>query len=547
MEISQLTRKITALGVTVALSSGVTYWLCTSSYESQIRDQKEMILSLRDSVNEANVTKRVSVQMEEIANAQKDVADMERGKAVIAQHDAEEQTRKADAERRNALEAKALADEAEREARHQAAKAEQESKAAQQARDIADAARAKADTLRYVAKGQSLAQTSITQFNAGKFDLARLLSYAGYRYTVDYGGDPYQQDVYTSILYNAHNARSKVAQFTGGIRDIACIKRQGTPRHIDADMVAVTDYGEIYLFTPKLSASGAWQGFEYTKLFSDNDYFFMDLCIEDSAVYALDVDGRVVVLDIYATGKQKAKIINVASSTREGEKWFRMLRKKDGNLIAVGEHQISWLDTKKHEIYRQKYIQETISEAGIGDGKLITFTRNNKLYVFHEGEPVEWRLTLPDKGYVTNYYYHKGKHLHAVGLDNGNIVFYDNGGNMISEFTGHSAPITNMEHNDWCFVSSSYDKTIRIWNLSNIGGLVVPLELKCNSWPLTIEIDRDVNTLRVGYANGEVESIRISVDDNSASVRKHLNRDFTPEEWNYYIGKEEPYKTFFKK
>ena len=205
MKIKDSGTYILTIVLTAIISSGVTYWLCSSQYESELLTLREKQKTLEENERNAIVTKRISEQMEDIAYQAKNIADSARQKAEFEGMKALEQARRADEERRNALIAKSFADKAEQEAREQAAKAERERLLAQEARDAANLARSKADTLRYIALGRSLAQAAITEHNTGNQDLAQLLSYAAYTYTKEYGANPYQQDVFTSVRYNTHS------------------------------------------------------------------------------------------------------------------------------------------------------------------------------------------------------------------------------------------------------------------------------------------------------------------------------------------------------
>lgn len=551
MKIKDSGTYILTIVLTAIISSGVTYWLCSSQYESELLTLREKQKTLEENERNAIVTKRISEQMEDIAYQAKNIADSARQKAEFEGMKALEQARRADEERRNALIAKSFADKAEQEAREQAEKAERERLLAQEARDAANLARSKADTLRYIALGRSLAQASITEHNTGNQDLAQLLSYAAYTYTKEYGANPYQQDVFTSVLYNTHSARRRLHQFTGAVRAVLCIGKS-KPENIDEDILVATDYGEVARLTPRYHANGNFNGFDVEMIFSDKRYFFQTMLTFDNMAYLLDVEGRLVAIDLNKGEKQEPEVLTLASSARQNEQWKHLLKKKDGTMIAVGEHQLYWVDPhKKNEkrqqqmaIYLQHYIPEDITEAGIGDGKLLVFTKQHKYFVFKAGVPAEWPITLPNQGVITSYYYHKGKKYHVIGTDLGSIYFYNVNGEPVASFNGHTGAITHMDHYEWCFITSSYDKSLCIWNLDEIGNLVAPINIKCNAWPLTFAFDNKVRSLRIGYADGYLESTRITMQENSASILRDLKREFTENEWDYYIGKDVPYRRF---
>jgi hypothetical protein len=51
-------------------------------------------------------------------------------------------------------------------------------------------------------------------------------------------------------------------------------------------------------------------------------------------------------------------------------------------------------------------------------------------------------------------------------------------------------------------------------------------------------------TLITGLADGDIESLHISVENNKDNVHDHIERNFTPQEWEYYIGEGVKYRRF---
>ena len=138
----------------------------------------------------------------------------------------------------------------------------------------------------------------------------------------------------------------------------------------------------------------------------------------------------------------------------------------------------------------------------------------------------------------------KGKGMHVLGTEDGDVLLYDKDMKYVRSLVGHSGAITHMEHLGWCLATSSYDHRICLWNLEDLNTQIAPIEVHYNQWPLSFTTNRDNWTLIVGLADGEIQSLHISVEDNKDNVHDHIERDFTPQEWEYYIGEGVKYRRF---
>ena len=59
-------------------------------------------------------------------------------------------------------------------------------------------------------------------------------------------------------------------------------------------------------------------------------------------------------------------------------------------------------------------------------------------------------------------------------------------------------------------------------------------------------IDNDSQMIWIGNEAGKVNRFCISASKNALATQALLRREFTQDEWNYYIGKSVPYRTFKK-
>ena len=520
----------TAIAVIAGL---VVYVLVSSGYEKHIESLENRIDEMEAAERSALITKRISEQMEDIAYEQKALSDKQRERA-------EEQSRRADIERGKAELERSLAVKAEQQARASAQQAENMRKIAEQQSELAvqhmveaQEARAQADTLFYQSLAHSLAQTSITQYNSGEKDLAALLAYSAWYFTDAYKGNVYHQDIYTSLLDNAQGAKMHIGRVMGNPRAMASFSNGN-----EKGFVVVTDYGEIFRFTKTDDEKS--NGYKRELMFSHKDHLFRDVCIVGNEIIALDVEGMLV-----KSTKNNTSLLYLPMRNMPRERWRHLLQFEDGNLVAVGEHQIVWLDPKGEKIIRSTSVGDVITEAGICEDILCIFTKGGDLVGFRNGLIIgESKISLPHENPVSYYYYHKGKELHIIGTENGDILLYDKNKKYVTSLVGNSGAITHMDNLGWCFATSSYDHKICLWNLDDIDSQIAPIEVIYDKWPLCFTKDKDSWKLCIGLAEGSIEALRISVDDNRRSIHQHLEREFTPQEWEYYMGKGVKYRRF---
>ena len=543
----------------------IAYVFASSSYESEIAELNNRIEEMTSAERNALITRRISEQMEDIAYEQKALSDKQRMRA-------EEQSRLADIERGKAELEREVAKEAEQKARASAQEAENmraiaEQQSALATRNMEEAlqARSHADTLFYQSLARSLAQTSITQYKSGDKSLAALLAYSAWYYTDKFKGNVYHQDIYTALLYNAPRAKMHIGRVSGNPRAMAKIPHSYIK---DSQMgyIIVTDYGEICNLIPKLNSKGIIDRYDKQTIFNNPNYLFRDVCIIDGYILALDVSGTLIKTtltsandkrtnnDFMGKGPRPAQHIKedavisrkyLPMSNMPQERWRHLLQNDEGRIIAVGEHQVVWLDASGNNILHTHSITDEISEAGVFDNTLVIFTKTGDLLTFKDGKPsISTRISLPRNNPVSYYYYMKNKGMHILGTEDGDVLLYDKKYKYIKSLVGHSGAITHMEHLGWCLATSSYDHKICLWNLEDLNTQIAPIEVYYDKWPLSFTTNMDNWTLITGLADGDIESLHISVENNKDNVHDHIERNFTPQEWEYYIGEGVKYRRF---
>ncbi len=528
-----------ATAALMAASSAITYLLCTERAGREIADLKEQVTKLQAAEREAIVTKRISEQMSDIAMEQRLVSDRQRERA-------EEQSRMADIERGKAELERGLAIQAQYEAVQAASQADSMRILADNQREKANrhmeealAARAQADTSFYRSLGRSLAQTSIAQSGTQNRALAPLLAYSSYHFTKMYQGDLYQQDIFTALLNNANRAQRLVTHLKGSVRDIV--------RHGKA-LVIISDYGELVYIRPVYDTNGKVHKYDQQVLISDNTYNFRELRIHNNMAFALDCNGTLVKAPL--AGKKMYTPVFLPASNMANDIWTHLFVTPEGNILAAGKHQMYLLDSTATKVLNTRIFDNEITCIGQHDNSFYVFdTKHTATTIDCKSLKTKKTLSLEaDKlaGDIMAYHYVPSQELHVLGLSNGTLCAYSEKTKHNSIRTAHTSAITEIKDYGWCVVTASYDRTVRLWSLKNFQdkGIIVPSKVEYRTWPFAIESNTDQSILYIGLASGNVKTLTISVDKNAQETRNNITREFTHDEWDYFMGDNMPYRTF---
>jgi hypothetical protein len=89
--------------------------------------------------------------------------------------------------------------------------------------------------------------------------------------------------------------------------------------------------------------------------------------------------------------------------------------------------------------------------------------------------------------------------------------------------------------------SSSYDGKLLFWMTSD--AQIKPITLfQSSSWLTDFNFNSDKNYIWTGEYNGTITEYLISLPKIAQRIRQNVKRNFSKEEWNYYVGKEIPYR-----
>lgn len=493
--------------------------------KTKSEDLERQLAELTQKERQSVVVQHISSQMEEIAREQQIISDEQRKAAEDQTIVANEMRRQAEVEQQKAQEAEQQARLSESKAVEASNIAETQRRLAVERQHEAEYSRSVADTLGYLAMARSLGSMAITQRNTGNHELASMLAYAAYAFTKRYKGDVYQSAIYEALALTSENNKR------WNIGHGALMKTCFMPND-KSSFMAISTYGEITMNNLK-------NGHLQTEMvFFNKQYDFRDLLIDDDAtIYALSSDGHLL------TGRQGALrdlFIQGASHA------FRLFRDKaNGLLIVISEQAVHVMDGTSLKPLRTLPLNFKTRVAGKDiDGSICLFDTRGMMYVIDNQYHSVTPRILPFNQPVMSFAYHWTKGYKAYGTYDGTIYLVDNKG-KVKKLVGHRSRVSRITFDDNLLYSTSYDGTARFWNINN--EKIEPMTiLKSNQWLVCFTFDQTSNYIWTGDQNGNINQTMISADLMAEKVHATLKRDFTPQEWDYYIGNQIPFESFTK-
>lgn len=499
------------IGCAVILA-GVALWYMLRTVqpgrnESMLENRLE---EARKRAEEAVLIRSVSKQMEEIAYQQKELSDRQR---VRAERQAQENYRmklRVEEEWKRAV-------AAQQEAENAYKLAESQRRLAEERRLQAEMAKREADTLAYLTLGRSLGSTALTQYRAGNTETAMLLAYSSWMFVKRYGGDTYQPPVFQSLSLVS-------GQPTAWQRHKAGVSSITWDRTRKNRFYTTGRYGEVLAW--EITADGYVTETLYASPEEDFRRAYMDA---GNILHVLGFMGRITAFRdnpvVHDTGKRRCTGVWPVETTL----W---LLTQDGHLYNSE-------DAKTPCAYGVTCMAGggTAIFAGCENGDLLragsTARQPERIGNLHSSS-VTAVASDTEAGLV------------AWGYEDGTLVLTDLNGTYLKRLVGHRSAITGIVIHRGRLYSCSRDHTLRIWNLLEERTEPVTA-LEGNGWLLCLALSPDGRQLLAGDSNGWLYSLSISTDDMAADIRKQLPRNFTPHEWERYMGEGVPYETFMDK
>ena len=468
----------------------------------------------------STVVRSISKQMEDIAYQQKEISDEQREEAIQQKRTAEQMRQQSEVERMHALAAQRQAMESEQQAQEALQIAENERQIAEHQRIQAELSKRMTDTLSYVALARSLGALSSTQSKVGNTELADLLAYASHHYASRYNGDVYYPAIFQSLMASS-NSMQEWSEHNGSLMGLAYLSED------DDRIVTCSTYGEVKIHK-KIGNQ-----LQSEMLLSDKNYDFRDIYIDEGIIYAVSRSGHLAIIE----GKT-ARVIDLPLLA------FPMLiteLDKD-NLLLVGEHGLARYDKLQKMVVDTKELGFKITYAGRYNYLPVLFDDQGRMHLVKDLNTLT-TSNNPVNGRVTAFASSKNTKQRAYGMSDGTVYLYNEQTGKTTKLEGHLSRISKLKINGSRLYSSSYDGTVRLWNTAS--EKIVPITLiSAGSWIMNFTFDASKHNVWIGDQNGNLTIALLSVPMMVDRISKELKRDFTTEEWNYYIGRNVPYESF---
>jgi len=494
----------------------LTFRMYQSSLANADRLQ-DKIDGLTEQVRQASVVRHISKQMEDIAYQQKDISDKRSDEAIQQSKIANDMRSRADMMRGRAEIERQNAEISEQNAVKSFNEAKQQRAFAEEKQVQAELAKRVADTLSYKALARSLGSLSTTQYQIGNHELAALLSYASWTYAQRYKGDVFLPAIFNALSKSSESVSSR-NENKGAITKILFAGSHS--------FITTTKYGEIIQWNEHDGK------YDATVLLRDVKCDFRDVYIDNGGViYALSRYGQLYV----KKGQQ------FAVSQLDGHGFLKIIPVNSSSLMFVADNALYLYSKDGLKLIKSIPLQETVSAIGEKDGNNLLFCRDGSAYeISDEGKLKILPVILNST--VTSYAWSPYLRMSALGTSSGKIYLLDNNWREEKTLIGHRSAITQVGFKESNLFSSSYDCTVDMWNLRM--EKIEPVTLKSfSSWVHCFNISQD-GVIWTGDESGTLSRIVISPYDMANTIHNNLKRDFTQDEWNYYIGSTIPFESF---
>ena len=482
----------------------------------RISELETELRALREREKQSEIVRGVSEQMEEIAYGQQTLSE-ERSREAIRQSEiAQAATLRSEAERRIAIQAQAAAEISAGEAKASYQMAEQRRLEAEHAKLVAD-------TLNCISLGRTLGSQSYAIYRSGDTELGNMLAYAAYLYTNDYGGDLYTPAVFQALTQSAGGRRS------WSVHDSKITQMDILPK--SGRLLTVSDNGEFFihkLHDGQLTAQ---------RQIRDGKYCFRDVyAANNGQAYAISYSGHLMIV-----GKDQTKVVYMEHVDRP----FGLQQMNDGRqLLIIGENSVALFDIATDKVIATSRLGFHVASIGRRDQKPLLFDNRGRMHLVNSLDDISDEK-VPVQGQVTAFAYSRQDHLTAYGMADGTI-WLTAGNGKTYKLVEHLSRVTRMEFNGKRLYSSSYDGKLLFWAIDHNSQIKAVTLFQSDSWLMDFIFNSDKDYIWTGEKNGTVSQYLVSLPKIAQRLRRNVKRNFTQEEWNFYVGKGIPYRELMR-
>jgi len=511
------------LGTAAIISIGLGI-LALVQRQDALKAQEEAVAQKEiatKNAEEAQTARERALENERLATIQKDSAEIQRKLAVQQTIIANRNLQEADRQRAIALQKSNEALEQQKRAEQNAQKAIEEQKRAEQASK-------EAERRRMLSIAQSMAVKS-EQLTADTL-LKGLLAYQAFSFNKDFDGVLYDPDVYKAMyssiklfkgdLFNVYKGH------TSFVRTILQVDNLLYSAGSDGQLIS----WDIDSKSPNVMNSGL--------------SIVKKILVNDNLLYGV-TDNRFFTYDL------TTKSSDLYSIQPNEIKEFYIL--PNDSLLVVYNQSINITTNyrlKGRELYRSNSRINAVKYS----------KQDNLLFVANlDGSVIFWDDVMAEKPIFKTFanvaqanwgdiaYNPKRKILAAgLGSNEGTIYLWDTkAGQQLRVLRGHTAKISSITFSpDGNYIaSSSFDGSVRLWNMSDLNTLPIVLSDHDN-WATTVIFSNDSKFVYTGDKQGLIRKYPLNIENFLQGYCDFLKRDLTEDEWKNYVGEDIDYKPY---
>jgi WD40 repeat protein len=209
-------------------------------------------------------------------------------------------------------------------------------------------------------------------------------------------------------------------------------------------------------------------------------------------------------------------------------------------LLIVGENNAALFDIATAKILVTRHLDFHVTSTGRLGQTPILFDRHGRMHLVNGLEKITTEK-VPVTGVVTAYACSRKDHLTAYGMADGTIWLTDGSGKTY-QLVEHLSRVTKLEFIGRRLYSSSYDGKMLFWSIESNSQINAVTLYQSAHWLNDFTFSSNKDYIMMGEHNGTVTQSLISLPKIAQRLRQNVKRNFTQDEWNYYVGKGIPYR-----
>jgi WD40 repeat protein len=474
----------------------------------------------------AEEQKLLAVEKEKEATEQKELAEKSAERARIQEIRATEQAEIAKEQRK-------AAEEAEGKASAAAIKAREQEKVALEQKELAQQQKDKADQLRYLAIANAMAVKS-TQLNDPQ--LQGLLAQQAYEFDERYNTYNYDPEIYEGLYYALKEFNHPLAKKINGHKKSAKVVLGGTSEN---EFFSAGSQGSILKWN---KTGDQWMADTIASIRNRRVVKSMIFDKDKNHIYAagqfINENGESIIekYDLNTNSRIPEVLKGVKGS-------FVKMHFADNKLwiLDEGGKTIKTMNNGKSEMVFQSKVK--INDFAVDKSKPYIWLAadNGDLY------------RIDKSGENDSIFYKNGRSITAItskynflaiGDVNGGVrLFTDNNFTNFNSLTGHIGAVDELKisENGAAMLSAGKDKTVRIWNLSEITQAPIVLS-DHGDWVWSTDFSTNNEWIFSVSEDGMVHVWPYSIDLMGNQLCDELDRNMSTAEWATYVGQDLPYE-----